>query len=193
MAHGWLLPVARPPFGSSIMIFARIAVAAAVSTVFIAHAASMAAPDLPAAVAAPAGHQSVMTLKGVGTITYECRNKAGAEGAQEWVFVAPDAVLQDTNGRTVGKYYGGPTWEHSQGSKVTGKQVAVAPAGAGSIPFQLVQTAPAMGSGPFNGVTYIQRVNTMGGVAPSIPCTAATIGTRQTVGYSADYVFFKQM
>ena len=33
--------------------------------------------------------------------------------------------------KTVGKYYAGPTWEAADGSKVTGKQVAVAPATAG--------------------------------------------------------------
>jgi hypothetical protein len=48
-----------------------------------------------------------------------------------------------------------------------------------------------MGPGPFSGVTYIQRVNTMGGVAPSAPCDASTMGSKQTVSYSADYVFYK--
>ena len=52
---------------------------------------------------------------------------------------------------------------------------------SGSIPLQLVQASPAMGSGAFTGVTYIQRVNTMGGVAPAAPCNAATMGSKQTV------------
>ena len=50
-----------------------------------------------------------------------------------------------------------------------------------------------MGSGPFEGVTYIQRVNTMGGVAPKAPCDASAAGQRQTVSYSADYVFYKPL
>lgn len=156
-----------------------------------AFAAAMGAPNVPPAVAAPDGHRPSMTLKGVGQLTYECRAKAGADGAFEWVFVAPDATLQETSGKVVGKYYGGPTWEHNEGSKITGKQLAVAPGTPGAIPLQLVQAAPAMGSGPFNGVTYIQRVNTMGGVAPKATCDASTAGNRQTVGYSADYVFYK--
>jgi hypothetical protein len=158
---------------------------------FAATAASMAPPDVPQAVAVPNGHSPAMTLKGVGQLTYECRVKAGADSAHEWVFVAPDAVLQDTNGKRVGKYYGGPTWEHNEGGKITGKQLAVAPGTPGAIPLQLVQAAPATGSGPFNGVTYIQRVNTMGGVAPKATCDASSAGNRQTVGYSADYVFYK--
>jgi hypothetical protein len=158
---------------------------------FAATAASMAPPDVPQAVAVPNGHRPAMTLKGVGELTYECRAKAGTDGAHEWVFVAPDATLQDMNGKRVGKYYGGPTWEHNEGGKITGKQLAVAPAAPGAIPLQLVQAAPAMGSGPFDGVTYIQRVNTMGGIAPKATCDASTAGNKQTVGYSADYVFYK--
>lgn len=167
-------------------------VIAAVSLSFAAHAATMSAPDVPPALAVPAGNNPVMTLKGVGLLTYECRAKAGAADAYEWVFAGPNAMLQDMNGKPVGKYYGGPTWEHSDGSKITGKQLAVAPGSAGAIPLQLVQTAPAMGSGAFAGVTYIQRVNTMGGVAPSAACDASAVNSKQTVSYSADYVFFKQ-
>ena len=158
---------------------------------FAAHAATMSAPDVPPAVAVPAGNKAAMTLKGVGLLTYECRVKAGATDAYEWVFAGPNATLQDMTGKPVGKYYGGPTWEHGDGSKITGKQLAVAPGAAGAIPLQLVQTAPAMGQGAFTGVTYIQRVNTMGGVAPSTPCDASAVNSKQTVGYSADYVFFK--
>jgi hypothetical protein len=77
------------------------------------------------------------------------------------------------------------------GSKVTGKQLAIAPAAAGNIPMQLVQTTPATGSGAFTGVTYIQRVNTMGGVAPAMPCDSTKASTKSTVKYSADYVFYK--
>ena len=153
---------------------------------------SMSAPDVPAAVAVPAGNKPTMMLKGVGLLTYECRAKAGAAGAHEWVFAGPDAALQDKNGMRVGKYYGGPTWEHNDGSKITGKQLAVSPGATGNIPLQLVQTSPATGSGAFSGVTYIQRVNTMGGVAPTAPCDAGTMGSKRTVNYSADYVFYKQ-
>ena len=154
-------------------------------------AATMSMPDVPQAVAVPAGHKPAMTLKGVGLLTYECRAKAGPAGAYEWVFAGPDATLQDAQGKPVGKYYGGPTWEHNEGGKITGKQLAVAPAAPGAIPLQLVQTSPAMGAGPFSGVTYIQRINTMGGVAPTSTCDMSSMGSKQTVSYSADYVFYK--
>lgn len=147
---------------------------------------------LPAAVQVPAGNKVAMETVGVGEITYECRAKAGAAGQFEWVFVGPDARLMDRGGRMVGKYYGPPaTWESNDGSKVTATQVAVAPAGAGAIPLQLVKANPAMGSGAFSGTTYIQRVATQGGVAPAMPCAAGNVGTKQIVKYQADYIVYK--
>ncbi len=147
--------------------------------------------SLPDAVKVPAGNKVGMETVGVGRITYECREKAGAMGAYEWVFAGPDAVLNDRGGRMVGKYYGPPaTWESADGSKVTGAQVAVAPAAAGSIPLQLVKANPATGAGAMNGVTYIQRVDTRGGVAPASPCGADTKGKKEIVNYQADYIFW---
>ena len=155
---------------------------------FAASAQTMA--DVPEAVRPPSGHKAFLTLVGTGDLTYEC--KANATGAFEWTFAGPMATLADAKTKQpMGKYYGGPTWEATDGSKVTGKQQAVAPAAAGSIPMQLVKAEPTMGSGAMSGVTYIQRVNTKGGVAPSDACTSANSGAKKTVPYQADYVFYK--
>jgi hypothetical protein len=153
---------------------------------------AMKTPDAPAAVTVPAGHKVAMTATGMGDLTYECRAKAGAADAWEWVFTGPDAMLYDMNRKMVGKYYGGPTWEAADGSKVGGKQLAVAPSpNAASIPLQLVQAGPAMGNGAMSGISYIQRLNTMGGIAPMDACGAASAGMKKTVKYQADYVFYK--
>jgi Protein of unknown function (DUF3455) len=148
--------------------------------------------SLPDAVKVPAGHVVMMETAAAGDITYECRAKAGMPGQFEWVFVGPDAGMKDRQGQVVGKYYGPPaTWESKDGSKVTGVQVAIAPASPGSIPLQLVKANPAMGSGAMQGVSYIQRVNTQGGVAPATPCTATATGQKQVVKYQADYIFWR--
>lgn len=147
--------------------------------------------SLPEAVRVPAGHNLRMVTVGKGEITYECR--AGKDGAAAaWAFVAPVATLSDPSGKVVGKYYAGPTWESADGSKLTGKQVAVAPATPGSIPLQLVKAEPAMGTGALQGVSYIQRLKTVGGVAPAEPCNASKLGARQQVAYQADYAFYAQ-
>jgi hypothetical protein len=169
-----------------------IAVAVAASFMLPLTAMGQGMMDVPEAVRVPAGHTAAMTAVGVGELTYECKAKATDAMVFEWTFAGPMARLMDAKTqKEVGKYYGGPTWESMDGSKVTGKQVAVAPGMAGSIPLQLVKAEPAMGAGAMTGVTYIQRVNTKGGVAPSDPCTAAMAGTKKTVPYQADYVFYK--
>jgi len=145
---------------------------------------------LPEPVRVPAGQRLVMATSGVGEITYECREKKDMAGQHEWVFVAPIATLYGADRKTVGKYYAGPTWEANDGSKVTGKQVAVAPAAPGSIPLQLVKAEPAMGAGAMTGISYIQRLNTKGGIAPAMACDAMSKGKRQQVAYEADYVFY---
>ena len=150
--------------------------------------------NLPATVQVPSGHKVAMETIGVGEITYQCSPKKDMADQFEWVFVGPDAKLNDRSGKQVGKYYGPPaTWESMDGSKLTATQVAVSPGATGSIPTQLVKANAAMGSGAMSGVTYIQRVSTQGGVAPALPCAAANAGAKQTVKYQADYIFYKAM
>jgi hypothetical protein len=148
--------------------------------------------DLPAAVQVPAGNKVAMETVGVGEITYQCNAKKDMATQFEWVFVGPDATLNDRSGKQVGKYYGPPaTWQSGDGSKLTGAQAAVAPNGPGNIPNQLVKANPASGNGAMTDVTYIQRVNTVGGVAPVAICAASNMGTKQIVKYQADYIFYK--
>lgn len=174
------------PFKPAV-IAALLAAAGATSVTIAADYAS-----LPEPVRVPAGHAVKLESIGTGEITYECREKKDATGAFEWAFVAPVATLWDMQQKNIGKYYGGPTWEAADGSKVTGKQVAVSPASAGNIPLQLVKADPAMGNGAMTGVTYIQRLETKGGVAPAVACGAANKGAKQQVAYQAKYVFYKQ-
>lgn len=182
------------------MLRATIASASVVAVSLLAACGSMSngpmaaysQAGLPAAVQVPADNKVAMETVGVGEITYLCSAKKEMAGQFEWVFVGPDAKLNDRSGKQVGKYFGPPaTWESMDGSKLTGAQVAVAPSAAGNIPNQLVKANPAMGSGAMTGVTYIQRVNTMGGVAPTTACTASNTGSTQIVKYQADYIFYK--
>jgi Protein of unknown function (DUF3455) len=149
---------------------------------------------LPAAVQVPTGHRVALETVGAGDIAYECREKANAAGQYEWVFAGPAATLSDRQGRSIGRYFGPPaTWAASDGSAITGTQLAVAPAGDGNIPLQLVKANPATGQGAMSGVSHIQRVATRGGVAPAMACDAAGKGKREIVKYQADYIFWKAM
>jgi hypothetical protein len=143
----------------------------------------------------PAGQQVALETVGVGEITYQCREKAAMAGAFEWVFIGPNAALNNRAGQNIGKYYGPPaTWEHADGSKLTGAQVAVSPAAAGSIPLQLVKvntSAADAKAGTMSGLTYIQRVATRGGVAPASTCDATNKDRKEVVKYQADYIFWR--
>lgn len=153
----------------------------------LAHAQS----SLPETIKVPDGHSVMLKTVGVGEITYECRDKANAPGQTEWTFVGPKAVLNDRAGKQVGEYFGPPaTWQAKDGSKVTGTQLAVAPAEKGALPYQLVKANPAEGKGAMQGVSYIQRLATRGGVAPASDCTTQNKGVKQVVQYQADYVFW---
>jgi hypothetical protein len=147
--------------------------------------------NVPAAIAVPTGNSLAVTLKGSGLQNYECRAKPGTPGGYDWAFVGPEAALRDKGDVLVGRHSAGPVWEYGDGSKVTGKVVAdsAAPA-AGNIPWLLLK-GTASGTGVLAGVTYIQRTNTEGGVAPSETCNARAVGTAKGVRYTADYLFYK--
>ena len=151
--------------------------------------------NLPDSVKVPAGHSVVMeTVTADGEITYQCRVKKDTTDQYEWVFVGPVAGLKDRKGAMVGKYYGPPaTWESMDGSKVTGTQVSVAPNGEGNIPNQLVKANPAMGAGAMQGVSYVQRVATVGGTAPQSVCGKVNENEKRVVQYKSDYIFYKAM
>src|SRR6266550_7402872 len=84
--------------------------------------ASAQAP-LPDAIAAP-DETVVLTLHAEGAQIYEC--KAGADGKLAWAFREPIATLL-AGGKTIGRHYAGPNWEHADGSAVTGKAAGNAP------------------------------------------------------------------
>jgi len=138
----------------------------------------------------PADAPKVLTiLAAKGVQIYECRARKDQPGATEWAFVGPEAELFDGQGRRVGKHYAGPTWEADDGSKLAGSVKAKADApNEDSIPWLLLATRSVGAEGAFSKATYVQRVNTLGGQAPSASvCGMATVGRVERVGYTADY------
>jgi len=107
-----------------------------------------------------------------------------------WGSAVPEAVLYDTEGNVVAIHYVGPTWESNSGSKVVGAvvppRVTVDP---DAIPWLLLSAVSNEPPGIFAGITYIHRVNTVGGKAPSVPGTV--VGQVARVPYTADYYFYR--
>jgi hypothetical protein len=141
--------------------------------------------QMPAAIAAP-GQPVVATLHASGAQIYDC--KPGKDGKLNWVFREPVATLI-LDGKTVGRHYAGPTWEHTDGSAVTGKVAATAPAAtANDVPWLKLDVVGRRGNGTLADVTTVQRINTNGGVLVGA-CDQA--GDLHSVPYSADYVFLR--
>lgn len=124
---------------------------------------------------------------------------AYAEGVQiykwngtGWDFVGPEAVLfsDDTADTIVGIHYAGPTWESNSGSKVVGAVAERATVDADAIPWLKLKATSSQGPGIFNGITWIQRVNTVGGKAPSE--AGEFVGQQVSVPYAADYYFYRK-
>jgi hypothetical protein len=172
-------------------------------------------PPVPTEILAPAGNSVYLKGSAIGTQNYICQ---ATDTGFAWKFLAPQATLflnfrvlnRDVSQQITTHFLspnpieGGtprPTWQGSvDTSRVWGKAVAsstdpafVAP---GAIPWLLLQIVGAQ-DGPTGGsllseTTYIHRVNTSGGVAPSTGCSApANVGALALVPYTTDYYFYK--
>jgi hypothetical protein len=148
--------------------------------------ASAADTPLPETIAAP-GETTVLSVHAEGAQVYDC--KAGTDGKLAWAFREPIATLM-AEGKTVGRHYAGPSWEHIDGSAVVGKAIGNAPgATANDIPWLKLEVVSHRGSGTLTPVTTVQRINTQGG---KLDGACDKTGATRSAPYSADYVFLRK-
>jgi hypothetical protein len=139
----------------------------------------------------PEGGHLAERLGARGVQIYECRPMANAASGAQWTFVAPEADLLDARGVVTGKHYAGPHWEALDGSKIVGAVKARADAPRGNaIPWLLLSAKSVGGPGRFANVTSVQRIHTVGGMAPTQTCDGTTLGAIQRVPYHADYLLY---
>lgn len=171
-------------------------------------------PPMPFNLQAPAGHTPYLKTRAIGTQNHLCF--LGPEG-YFWKFLGPQATLSvhlpwfqgEATWQVATHFLGAnpaeegaqrPAWQSSSDtSAVWANAIAnsadpafVAP---GAIPWLLLQVTGAQ-RGPSGGTaltqtTYIQRLNTSGGVAPTAACDASTLGTLALVPYTTDYYFYQ--
>jgi len=158
-------------------------------------------PDVPDNIAVPAGHKVFLKGHAIGTQNYMCL----PDGANTptWMLIGPQATLFDDDEKQIITHFLSPnpdqngvpraTWQHSRDtSTVWALQIQSAPVALEDIPWLLLQVV-GVEPGPTGGkrlmkTTYIQRLNTSGGVAPLPSCT---VGQRAFEQYTADYFFYK--
>jgi hypothetical protein len=156
------------------------------------------APAVDPSIAVPAdGGVPLVHASATGTQNYACA--ALADGGFGWALVTPQAELRDCRGSVIGHHFasdGGPTapeWLFDDGSYVIGQRIAqsVPDAGGTSIPWLLLRAVRESDAGVLDRTTFVQRVDTDGGIAPpASQCDPD--GGAQMVPYSADYYFFGQ-
>lgn len=186
----------------------RLVTAATVAVVFSCSVArAQHVPPVPPDIKVPAGNTVFLKSSAIGTQNYICLPSG-------WTFLGPQATLFITFPWIGGEIRqqiathflspnraesgtARPTWQSSlDTSAAWAKSIAssndsafVAP---GAIPWLLLQVVGAQ-RGPTGGAslsqtTYLQRVNTSGGVMPTSACT---VGSITFVPYTADYFFYK--
>lgn len=152
--------------------------------------------QLPAGLEVPAGNRAFREGDAIGTQDYICLPSG-------WTFFGPQATLFNERDKQIITHFLSPnpfengtprvTWQDSEDtSKVWGSALRAVTVDPGAIPWVLLQVVGAE-DGPTGGdelseTTYIQRLNTVGGLAPSTPCT---VGMMALVPYTADYFFYK--
>jgi hypothetical protein len=144
------------------------------------------APDLGGCqnLQVPAGNEVAFHVHAEGVQIYRWNGTS-------WAFVAPVAVLFADTGydSAVGLHYAGPTWESGSGSKVVGMVIERCTPDPNAIPWLLLGAVSSEGPGVFDRVTFIQRVNTVGGNAPTVP--GGSEGEVARAPYTADYFFYR--
>ncbi|MDD5266316.1 MAG: DUF3455 domain-containing protein, partial [Methylococcales bacterium] len=158
---------------------------------------------LPNDIKPPLGNVLKLTLPAKGIQVYDCKGSSNATVTYSWVFRSPVATLssgedenRDGNGNgNAAIHYAGPRWKsigYRDDSAVQGtKCQSIVSDNLNAIPQLLLSAAQVTPGHLFGDVTFIQRVNTVGGIAPASGCDATTVGVEADVPYTADYKFYK--
>jgi len=135
----------------------------------------------------PDGHEPALQLAARGVQIFRCERTGDAF---EWRFRQPEADLFDAQGQSVGRHGANFSFEHRDGSRLLGTVVAhEKSASADTLPWLLL-SAKSFGKGAFGDVSYVQRVNTKGGMPPP-GCSTGQAGRLLRVDFSADFVFYR--
>ena len=158
-------------FRRSLLLVAALAATAALS------------PAAQASIKPPAGNEPYFQSHARGVQIYTC-------GASGWTFNGPRADLYGPFGLLkIGTHFAGPTWRMLDGSEVVARAVDSEVVDPKAIPWLLLEKVSTK-PGLIGRTTYLQRINTRGGLAPAAS-TCTTPGKVAEIPYTADYRFFK--
>jgi hypothetical protein len=177
-----------------------------------ARASHVTPPGVPDKIQVPAGSKAFLVGHGVGTQNYICLPSGGGF---KFVLFTPQATLFGDNDKQVITHYFSPnpiedgtiraTWQDSHDTSTVWAFATPATTATNSTDPDFVkpdavawlkltvvgsQSGP-IGSNELGPTTFIQRVNTSGGLAPAEDCASSMdVGKQAFVPYTADYIFY---
>jgi hypothetical protein len=186
-----------------------LAAASTVSSAHGGHHGEIKPPPVPANIQVPAGHRVFFVGHATGTQNYVCLPSGTTF---RYTLFTPQATLFDNADKEVTTHYFSPnpveagtiraTWQHSRDTSIVWGMAPPSDASTdpnfvrpGAIAWLRVTVVGAE-EGPRGGdalvkTTFIQRLNTVGGLAPSTGCASlADVGRQAFVPYAADYFFY---
>ena len=190
-----------------------LALALALSLAQLAHAHQITPPSVPNGIEVDAGNKVFLVGHGVGTQNYVCQ--PSGTGFAFTLFTPEATLFNHGDKQQVTTHYFSPndnpfdpadkgviraTWEHSRDSSTVWAQAIQQSTdahfvAAGAIPWVKLKVVGAQngptGGDRLSGATFIQRLNTIGGSAPSTGCAVSgDVGKKAFVPYTADYFFY---
>ena len=172
-----------------------------------ARAQTVTPPIVPPGIEVEAPNQPFLLGHAFGTQNYECQ-PVESLGRVGWTLFTPQATLFNDQNEQLITHFNSPnpdearvvraTWEDSADtSMVWARAVATATVDPNAIPWvKLVRVGARVGptgGNTLSDTTFVQRVNTRGGLAPSTGCDQLPdVGKKAFVPYTADYFFYKK-
>jgi hypothetical protein len=135
----------------------------------------------------PEGVAEVLRLHSKGVQIFRCEN---LQTGLHWSFRQPEAELIATDGTPVGRHGAKFSFEYADGSKLVSEVVDHVPSPNDDTLPWLLLSSHSYGKGVLAGVTYVQRIETVGGMPPS-SCQQAQLNQVLRVPFQADFVFYR--
>jgi Protein of unknown function (DUF3455) len=148
-------------------------------------------PQVPDALTVPSNQGLLLKAAAKGVQIYICKAKAEAQTDYEWTLKAPSADLFNDQGQPLGKHYAGPTWEIERSKIVGAISAKVNAPQQKAIPWLLLKAKSHQGQGILGPVNWVQRLDTVGGKAPTMGCDEAHLNAEVQVPYTANYYFYR--
>ncbi|MGE5106885.1 MAG: DUF3455 domain-containing protein [Sphingobacteriales bacterium] len=150
---------------------------------------------IPDSLKVPEGNKFVLQTFARGVQIYEVQRSATDPSTFVWVNIAPFATLYARPDfvNPLINHFAGPTWEFikgpSIGERVVAKKVKGVTVDQTAIQWLLLKADDALSTSG-NKVTFVQRICTQKGLAPTTIPNEAQLGLLDSIPYTASYLFY---